>query len=204
MERMLLIRHGETAWNRESRPQGVSDVPLSEVGRRQAQALGRSLAREPLVAVYSSDLRRALETAAPVAARHGLSVQSDGRLREMDQGVFEGEPIERVRERYGDWLKTWTENPADVRMPGGETLGEVQARSWAALEDIQAAQQHGTVAVVAHNFTNLTILCTVLNLDLTHFRRLRLGVASVSVIEFGRWPVVVTLNDTHHLHGDLD
>ena len=204
MERLLLIRHGETAWNREGRPQGISDVPLSELGRRQAHALGRALAQEPLAAVYSSDLRRALETAAPVAARHGLTVQRDGRLREMDQGVFEGEPIQHVRERYGDWLKTWIDDPANVRMPGGETLGEVQARAWAAIEEIRAAQAHGSVAVVAHNFTNLTILCTVLNLDLAYFRRLRLAVASVSVIEFGRWPVLVALNDTHHLHGELD
>ena len=207
MERLLLIRHGETAWNRDQRPQGVADVPLSELGRRQARALGQALAGEPLTAVYASDLSRAVETATAVATSHGLPVQTDSRLREMNQGIFEGEPIQRVRERYGEWLKTWLADPAQVRMPGGETLGEVQERAWAAIEDIRAAQPTGRVAVVAHNFTNLMILCRVLGLDLAHFRRLRVNVASISLVEFSRWPTVVSLNDTHHLrdlHGALD
>ena len=201
MERLLLIRHGETAWNRDQRPQGVADVPLSDLGRRQAEALGQALAGEPLTAVYASDLSRAVETAAAVAAPHGLSAQTDSRLREMNQGIFEGEPIQRVRESYGEWLKTWLDDPAQVRMPGGETLHEVQTRAWAAIEDIRAAQPTGRVAVVAHNFTNLMILCRVLSLDLVHFRRLRVNVASISIVEFGRWPTVVSLNDTHHLAG---
>lgn len=199
-----MIRHGETAWNRENRPQGVSDVPLSELGRRQARALGRALAGEQLVSVYASDLSRAVATAEEVARPRGLAVQTDPRLREMDQGIFEGEPVQRVREEYGDWLKTWLADPANVRMPGGETLVEVQSRAWATLEEIQVAWPTGTVAVVAHNFTNVAIICAVLNLDLAFFRRIRLGVASVSVVEFGRWPALISLNDTHHLRGDLD
>jgi len=204
MDRLLLIRHGETAWNRENRPQGISDVPLSELGKRQARAVAQALAAEQLVAVYSSDLTRARETAEAIAGPHGLPVGTDSRLREMDQGIFEGEPIEAVRERHAEWLRTWVEDPANVRMPGGETLGEVQARAWAAIEDLRRAHPAGIVAVVAHNFTNSTILCAALTLDLSFFRRLRVGIASISTIEFGRWPTLIGLNDRHHLRGGLD
>lgn len=204
MEKLLLIRHGETAWNHDNRPQGVSDVPLNEVGRQQARLTARALAGEPLVGVYSSDLARARETAAAIAEIHQLPVQTDPRLREMDQGVFEGAPIEQVREQYGEWLQTWLLDPANVRMPGGETLGEVQARAWAAIEAIQAVHHSGVVAVVAHNFTNVTIICKQLNLDLAFFRRIRVGLASISAIEYGRWPALVRLNDTHHLRDRLD
>lgn len=199
MERLLLIRHGETEWNRDGRPQGVSDVPLSATGRRQAAALGQALGAEPLVAVYASDLQRARDTATAIAEKQALPIQTDPRLREMNQGIFEGLPIQQLREQHAEWLRTWQVDPVNVRMPSGETLAEVQIRAVAALAEIQAAHPDGTVAVVAHNFTNLTILCSLLHLDLMHFRHLRVGVASLSRIEFGRWPVLTALNDTRHL-----
>lgn len=201
MEQLLLIRHAETDRNRDGRPQGISDVPLSERGRRQARALGAALQDEPLTAIYSSDLSRARDTASEIAARHALPVIDDARFREMDQGIFDGLPIEQVRAEYAEWLRTWREDPANTRMPGGETLAEVQTRASAALQDIRAANPRGVVAVVAHNFTNLTLLCFVIKLDLLYFRHLRVGVASLSRIEYGRWPVVTAVNDTHHLRG---
>lgn len=204
MERLILIRHGETAWNRESRPQGISDVPLSDRGKRQARAVAEALADEPLAGIYASDLARARATAEAIGERQGLSVGTDPRLREMNQGVFEGEPIETVREQYAEWLKTWIADPANVRMPGGETLGEVQARAWAAIEDLHREHPTGVIAVVAHNFTNVTIICAALKLDLGFFRRLQVGIASISTIEFGRWPTLIGLNDQHHLRGGLD
>lgn len=204
MERLYLIRHGETAWNRENRPQGISDVPLSDVGKRQARAVGEALSSEPLVALYASNLARARETAEAIGERHGLTVGPDPRLREMDQGVFEGQPIETVREQFADWLKTWIADPTNVRMPGGETLGEVQTRAWEAIAEIGREHPTGAVAVVAHNFTNVTIICAALKLDLSYFRRLRVGIASISTIEFGRWPALIGLNDQHHLRGALD
>jgi broad specificity phosphatase PhoE len=200
--RVYLVRHGETDWNIERRCQGFSDIPLNETGRRQAKAIAQYLSAAPIEAVYSSTLGRAYETASAVARHHSLEVRTSDAFRELNQGEFEGLRLGEMTQRYGDFLKRWLEDPADLKLPGGESLREVQDRAWAALEGVVETHPKGTVAIVGHNLCNAAVLCRVLNLHLSDFRRIHQDVAGINLLEFGgRWPhpVVLRLNDTCHL-----
>lgn len=180
---VYFIRHGETDWNRQRRTQGFSDPALNETGREQAERIARFLAGEPLVAVYSSPLRRALGTARAIAACHGLPVCLDPDLREQNQGVLEGLSLEEMRQRYPEVVAAWAENAAALTLPGGESLGEVQERAWRALQKIREKHAPGPVAVVSHNLAILSLLCRSLGLPLPLFRRLRQSVGAVSLVE---------------------
>jgi probable phosphoglycerate mutase len=199
--RLILVRHGETDSNKASLALGREDVELNETGRWQAQRLAEALECKPLAAVYSSPLRRALVTAQAIAERHGLPVELDEGLIEMEIGEMEGLTFQQVRERYPQFLQVWLGGRAAYEpMPGGERLLDVQERAWGAIERICSAWSLETVAVVTHNFVLLTILCRVLGLELADFRRLRHNVAAVSVVQVqdGRM-TVLSLNDTCHL-----
>jgi len=199
--RIILIRHGETIWNRERRCQGSSDIPLSDIGQTQAEALAVALKNLPLAAVYSSDLVRARKTAEIVAAPHRLQVAQDARLRELNQGELEGDSLKDLLAGHPDLLKLWMNAPADVAMPGGESMRSLQARAVRAIDDIVRQHPDQTAAVVAHNLCNLAIVCHYLSLDLNRFRALRMDNASIAELEFsGRQTVLLRINDTHHLN----
>jgi probable phosphoglycerate mutase len=125
MTRILLIRHGETAWNAVRRLQGHTDIPLNPTGERQADALARALANEPLDAIVSSDLGRALQTAQAVAALHPhLPLHTDPALRERGYGVFEGLLYTEIAERYPVEFAEWQARDVDAVMPSGERPAE--------------------------------------------------------------------------------
>ncbi|KQZ42282.1 histidine phosphatase family protein [Duganella sp. Root1480D1] len=125
MTRILLIRHGETAWNAVRRLQGHTDIPLSPTGERQAEALARALADEPLDAIISSDLGRALQTAQAVAAHHPhLAMHTDPELRERGYGAFEGLLYTEIAERYPVEFAEWQARDVDAVMPGGDRVAE--------------------------------------------------------------------------------
>jgi probable phosphoglycerate mutase len=125
MTRILLIRHGETAWNAVRRLQGHTDIPLSPTGERQADDLARALAAEPLDAIIASDLGRALQTAQAVAAQHAhLPLHTDPGLRERGYGAFEGLLYTEIAERYPLEFAEWQARDVDAVMPAGERLAE--------------------------------------------------------------------------------
>lgn len=161
MTRLCLVRHGQTDWNLEGRYQGQSDVPLNATGRAQAQALADRLAGERFHAIYASDLRRASETAEIIAAVVALPVFLEPRLREIDQGQWEGQLVETIKTRYAELWQQRTVDPARIRPPGGETVGEVAARVYAALDDIAVRYPAGTVLVASHGLSLATVLCRV-------------------------------------------
>ena len=200
--RLFLLRHGETVFNAQSRAQGFSDPELTELGRRQAQALANVLAKENLAAVYASDLKRAVETARIIAQPHGLTVQTDPGLREIHQGIFEGLSVTEIRTQHSELVEEWMAAPDRFVMPEGESLAQVQERAWASVQRIVAAHPEGHVVAVSHNLTIMAILCRALTMDLAHFRRLHQDLAARNTIEFGpRGPKVTLLNDTCHLCG---
>jgi len=200
--RIVLVRHGETDWNRSRRFQGQNDVELNEMGRTQAEALALTLRDEPLKAIYSSPVTRAIETATAINRYHQISLEQRDGLMEMHLGDFEGlYPRDLMNEQL-EFLRKWSEDPAYVRMPNGETLHEVQERAWLVVEEIAGTHHEGSVLLCGHNFVNLTILCKILGLEITHFRRLRQGLAAVNIIErSGDLYSLVCVNDTCHLKG---
>jgi len=200
--RILLIRHGETDWNRIRRFQGRSDLPLNKKGREQARALALALKHEPLVAIYSSPLVRAIETARLIKVFHPSTplFKEDG-LIEMDLGEFDGMEARRWAAQFPDFRKAWRENPASVIMPGGESLQEVQARAIDTLERItQLYPPKSTLLICSHNFVNLTILCCALEISLDRFRDLRQETAALNILYKQRerlWAEVA--NELSHL-----
>ncbi|MGQ9573333.1 MAG: histidine phosphatase family protein [Dehalococcoidia bacterium] len=202
--RLILIRHGETDSNKLGLALGRADVQLNEHGRWQAQRLAASLRDEPIDAIYSSPLKRALATAEPIAASHGLEVQVDEGLIEMDIGEMDGLTFQQVRDRYPRFLQLWLGGQAAYEpMPGGERLIDVQDRAWQTVQRIRDRHGQGTIAVVTHNFDILMLICRILGLDPADFRRLRLGLAAKSVLEMGRDRIIiVSYNDTCHLEGN--
>ena len=201
---LILVRHGETESNRERLALGREDVPLNERGRRQAAALTASLAGVLATAIYASPLRRAVETARPLAEALGLEVQVDEDLIEMAVGDLEGLSPQELSDRHGDFLREWFSTQAgNLRMPGGESLQDVQDRAWAAIERLRERHPEETVVVVTHNFTIHAILCRALGLPLASFRRLRHDLAAKAVLELrDDRVIVISLNDTCHLEAE--
>jgi broad specificity phosphatase PhoE len=163
MTDLCMVRHGQTNWNLEGRYQGQSEVDLNEVGIAQAHTLADKLNNHSFDAVYSSDLQRSLKTAQIIADRHNLSVFIDKRLREINQGEWEGMLVKTIQDRYEQlWVKRINE-PADVRPPGGETVAEVAQRVYAALDDIALSYPKGRVLVVSHGLAIATVICKIEN-----------------------------------------
>jgi broad specificity phosphatase PhoE len=202
--RLVLVRHGETESNRLNLALGRDDVPLNERGLWQADRVGRALAREPLAAVYSSPLRRTLDTANAVATHHDLPVQIQQGLIEMDIGEADGLTLAEVASRFPGLLEAWaSEEGPNQPMPGGECLADVQERVRATVQELAARHSDDTVAAVTHNFVILTLLVSALGIGLAQFRRLRHSVAAVSVVDFLPSRVLlVRMNDTCHLEDD--
>jgi probable phosphoglycerate mutase len=147
---LLLIRHGETAWNAEHRIQGHLDIPLSTSGFRQAQRLAERLAGEAIAAVYSSELARAWFTALPLAERLGVEVSAEPRLRERSFGIFEGLTLDEVAHRHPQEFAQWRGRDPDWQLEGGESGRQLIDRVLAALQDVVARHRGSTIAVVSH------------------------------------------------------
>jgi len=146
---LYCVRHGESLYNAEGRVQGQSDVALSEFGRRQSEAVAATLAEKPLDAIYSSPLRRAIETAEVVARRTGLPVRTDPRLKEVNAGVFQDRLRADLERKFPGELARWTSEDLDYVIPGGESRRQLIARGRAALQAI-ARTDYRHVAVIAH------------------------------------------------------
>ncbi len=200
MTRLLLIRHGTTAWNVERRYQGQTDTTLNEDGREQVLRLAKRLRSEDLDALYASDLQRAWKTAERVAARHHLTIQPEPRLREISFGEWEGKTHQEIAESDPESLNKWFDDPVHQSPPGGETLQDVVERVRAAYDDILEQHPDQTVAIVAHGGTLRVLLCLALGVPPEIYWRFRFDVASLSELNTYDGGVVLNvLNDTSHL-----
>lgn len=146
--RVIFVRHGQTEWNKSGKFQGHSDVPLNDTGRRQVKATAAYLAKEPIEAVYSSDLSRAIDTGAAIASYHGLDPVPDARLRELYMGKWEGLDFNTVYNNFRQEYDAWYGNPDGVT-PGGEGVKDVEARVLDFIFEVSPKHQ-GTVAVATH------------------------------------------------------
>lgn len=167
MTELWLARHGQTNWNVEGRYQGHSDEPLNATGVAQAVALAEIVEGTRLRAVYSSDLLRAYETALAVGKKFGLPVQRDTRLREVSLGLWEGMLSTDIRVQYAEH---WTErqnNPLYGRPPQGESVYDLAARVWPAVDEIAARHAPGPVLIVSHGLVLATLVCRAAGLPLS-------------------------------------
>ena len=202
MVKVILVRHGETDWNRSRRIQGGgSDTQLNQKGRQQAESLALRLKQQKIQAIYSSPLQRAQDTARAIARYHQLPVEIEPPLKEIEVGELEGMSIAGVG-KLSELLVRHKQGDELPRLPGGESVAEVQQRVWGAIQRLVDRHNDGVLVIVGHYFSVLTAICSVLNLPLAQIDKLRLNSGSLSIITFdGQTPRLVLFNDTCHLAG---
>jgi 2,3-bisphosphoglycerate-dependent phosphoglycerate mutase len=207
---ILLIRHGETAWNAVKRLQGHLDVPLNAEGERQASALGQALLDEPLDAVFASDLGRARQTAEAIAAPRGMQVQIDAGLRERCYGAFEGMLYDEIQPRYPDAYAAWQARDIDARFPSGErvaeTLREFSQRAVGAILRLASARQYRKLALVSHGGVLECAYRHAQGIGFAHTRDFSIHNASINRFHFdGKALKLLRWGDVAHLEaGALD
>lgn len=200
--RLILIRHGETAWNRATRIQGHTDIPLSPLGLAQAARLADALADEPLAAIYSSDLSRARQTAQALADMRGLPVRTDARLRERAFGRFEGLSWQEIDQGYPEDAQRWRRREPDFPVGGGESLNVFSARCLDAARDLAAAHPGLSIALVAHGGVLDCLYRAATRVALDAPRSWQLGNATVNrLLATPDGFTLIGWNDDRHLDG---
>jgi len=195
---LILIRHGETLWNKEGRIQGTSDIELSDAGIEQARHLSLSLKDQPICAIHASPLKRVLKIAAIINEYHSKEIQTHSDLMEMDLGDFEGFSFKELMACEKDFLNKWIADPASVRMPNGESLKQLQKRAWRTIGAIINKEENALV--VAHNFTIAAILCHFRKISLSEFRSACVDNASKTIVRIQNGEAqIVALNDRSYL-----
>jgi len=202
MTRLLLVRHGESTWNLTGRYQGRIDTELSDRGVEQAARAAACLSHVAFDVVYSSPLRRAFHTALSIALAKGFDVRIDDDLIEIDHGAWNGLLRDEVEKRYGPLFEMWLQTPSRVRMPGGESLGDVAERVKRVLTRLAAAHPDSNVVVCSHDAVLKAAVAIVTGMNMDNFWTIRLDNASVTTIELGDgFSRLITLNDVCHLGG---
>jgi broad specificity phosphatase PhoE len=201
VRRLLLARHGQSVSNAVRRFQGAQDVALSPLGIRQAEALRLAVGRRPIAHVYASPLERARHTAEIAVDGLGLPMTVVDDLRELSLGEWEGCTVEEIRTRPGDPYTQWVRDPVLCLPPGGEPLGDVQARVLRAIDEIGRAHPNGDdILIVSHGGVISALLAHWFGLPLSSIWRI--AVANCSLSEISP-PRVVSVNETGHLR-DID
>jgi broad specificity phosphatase PhoE len=199
---LYLVRHGQTAYNRDGLGLGRADAPLTELGMRQAEALGARFSGVDVDCVYSSPLARCLVTARAIAGERPVPIAVSEDLIELDVGHTEGLTFAAMREQYAEFLQAWA-GPDGARaiMPGGESLAHVRERVERFIETI--TEQGGEHVVVAsHNFVTRTLVTSLLGLEQDAFRSFSVDLASLTtIVRMNNRTVIRSLNDCCHLSG---
>ena len=173
---------------------------MSETGKKQAEALGLLLKEVKVSAVYSSPLKRALYTAQAIANYHQLAVQVEPDLKEIEAGEFEGTVIDDLGTSFSQLLVNWRQEGGSAKLPGGESLIDLEDRVWSAIQHIAGKHKQEVVAVVSHYFVISATICKALGLPLGHLGRIRVQVGSISTLDFDdKQPRLLALGDTCHL-----
>jgi broad specificity phosphatase PhoE len=204
MLRLILVRHGQTAWNAGADAgehfRGRIDVLLNELGRRQALEAGRRLASAPIAAVYASPLRRALDTALPIAEAHGLPVHPFQGLLDIDYGDWGGLSHVAVAEKWPDLYALWRSAPQEVQIPGGEHLDDVRRRAMEGVSTLVQRHDGEIIVLVGHQAVNKTLICALLGLGTEAFWRIRQDTGCINRFDYQAGVFsVLTLNETCHL-----
>ncbi len=199
---IILVRHGQTEWNRNERFRGRADIPLNATGLAQAEATAQRIAMQwQPAAIYSSPLSRAFKTAEAIARRTSLQVQIHPGLNDIDYGEWQGLSPEEVRQRWPQELGTWYNQPHLARIPGGETLDQVRQRAFTALNELIALHPNQTLVLVAHTVVNRLLLLAILGLGNERFWRLRQKPCAINIFEAEAGDfTLIALNDICHLY----
>ncbi len=201
MQVLYLIRHAETAFNRQGRIQGHTESTLSRLGIEQARRIGRRLERIDFVAAYSSSAKRALQTW-KVAFGGTMEIEPRDGLREINLGAWEGQRASVLRKRYPRQVHLWFHQPSAVRIAGAETVGQFRRRVVREMNKIRKDHPSGEIAVVTHGGVICVYLTALLGMSLDDLWQFKIRNASVTRVLFPQGRARVDLlGDIHHLNG---
>ena len=192
MIKLIFIRHPETDWNKQKRYMGSTDIPLNNKGKKQARAISGYFKNENISVIYSSKLKRALETAKLIARPHNLKVKEDKRLNEINFGEWEGLTFEQIQKKYPVLAREYLSKPQNIKIPGGESFKEFKNSIKASLGEI-LAQEDGDVVIVSHGGVNRVIICELLKIPFSHLWQIKQDGGAINKIEIYEDTNVVSL-----------
>ena len=200
MTSIYLVRHGQTAWNKEEIFRGRTDVPLDETGLKQAELAGQYFKGIEIHAIYSSPLSRAWQTAQKIAQIQTVKVEPLEGILDMSFGDWEGHAHQEIRKMDNETYRQWVESPHLVKLPGGESLDDVRGRAMAALEEVLRKHSEKTIVLVSHRVVCKVMICTILGLDNSHFWQIAQDTTAINLIQYKKGKYILSLmNETCHL-----
>jgi broad specificity phosphatase PhoE len=200
MTSIYLVRHGQTAWNKEEIFRGRTDVPLNETGLKQAELAGQYFKGMEIHAIYSSPLSRAWQTAQKIAQIQTVKVEPLEGILDMSFGDWEGHAHQEIRKMDNETYRRWVESPHLVKLPGGESLDDVRGRAMAALEEVLRKHSEKTIVLVSHRVVCKVMICAILGLDNSHFWQIAQDTTAINLIQYNKGKYILSLmNETCHL-----
>ncbi|MDY6857480.1 MAG: histidine phosphatase family protein [Thermodesulfobacteriota bacterium] len=202
MTRVILVRHGETDWNKEQVFRGRIDLPLNSSGLQQARKTGEVLSRQRIEAIYSSPLSRAIQTANGIAQFHShINIKEAKGFIDIDFGKWQGMPHKDVQNEFKDLYGIWQRKPQNLKMPSGEGLDDVKLRAMESLNNILRSHVSETVVIISHRVVNKVVLCAILGLSNQYFWRIRQDTCAINIFEDSDMGFIVfVINDTCHIN----
>lgn len=197
------IRHGRTTWNHSGRYQGITDVPLNDVGRQQANLVAERLKDITVDNIISSDLSRAIETAEAIAKPHNKKVQIVKDFQELNFGDWEGLTFEEIEKKWPGMIDEMYRHPATLRVSSGESFGDLQKRTMKAIENLIHEGENKTHVIISHGAAIRTMICGLLDIPLDRAWNFSVGNASITCMTHyvGDRTILNFQNSTDHLHG---
>lgn len=200
MTSIYLVRHGQTAWNKEEIFRGRTDIPLDETGLKQAELAAEYFKGMAIQDIYSSPLSRAWQTAEKISRFHHLRVQPLEGLIDMSFGNWEGHAHQEIREIDAETYRQWRDEPHLARLPGGERLEDVKKRAMGALEEVIRLHPEKILVLVSHRVVNKVLICGILGIDNSHFWQIAQDTTAINLIQYKRGRYVLSfMNETCHL-----
>lgn len=200
MTKLFIVRHGQTAWNKEKVFRGRVDIPLNEQGFKEAEAVAEALKHEKIAFIYSSPLSRAVQTAQPTAKMNGVEIVKLDGITDMNFGVWEGRRLEDVEKEDTERYRLWVEKPHELVIPKGETLTQVQTRALNAVKEIVGKHPSDSVMLVSHRVVCKLLVLGLMGLGPDKFWNIQQDTACINLftIKDGQ-TIMFKTNDTCHL-----
>ncbi len=200
MVRVYLLRHGQTAWNKDRIFRGRADIPLDDHGLVQAECAAQALAKIPLAEIHSSPLSRAVQTAQAVGKAKNLPVKEAPELVDIDYGQWTGKSQVEIEKLFPELNRQWLKCPEQVRFPKGEDLSAVRERAFTYLLELARTAGDGAILLVSHRVVLKVVICAALDIPLSKFWQVKLDPASLSMLSFEKDRFTLSqLNDICHL-----
>lgn len=200
MTSIYLVRHGQTAWNKEEIFRGRTDIPLDKTGLKQARLAGEYFKGMVIQGIYSSPLSRAWQTAEQIALFQNLKAQPIEGIIDMSFGNWEGHALKEIERIDPETYRQWREEPHLARLPGGETLDDVQFRAMASLKEVIEKHPGETLVLVSHRVVNKVLICGILGIDSSHFWQIAQDTTAINLIRYKKGRYILSLmNETCHL-----